>query len=97
MNDLTQEIMINAYKYLIKGMNDLAIKNFATDIYRRAGFLEACLVAEGVLKPDEKFIYNSKEHKFLWMRWKSWESYPEMIKRYCKKYFESQGIVLDEA
>jgi len=93
-NKLTQANLINAYKRLRKqniGCNERI---------RICGFLEACLINEGFMKPSQTFEYKKSTSGWWIFKTEYKENYPQMIKRLCIEYFEKESIkipTLDEA
>lgn len=61
---------------------------------RYLGAAEVVLIMEGFLKrPGESFDYKEKEHKFLFLNFKTKESYREHIIRLTKEYLTQKGVL----
>lgn len=61
---------------------------------RYLGAAEGVLLMEGFLdSPGSKFDYQEKEHKFLFMKFKTTETYEELIIRKCKDFLKSRGVL----
>jgi hypothetical protein len=62
---------------------------------RYLGAAEAVLIMDGFLnkKPGQPFNYKEKEEKFLFMTFKTKESYREHIIRLTKEYLTEKGVL----
>lgn len=63
------------------------------DELRYLGAIEAVLVLEKFLKPDNKSNYKEKENKFLFFTFKTKESYRDVILRNAKEYLKQKGVL----
>jgi hypothetical protein len=61
---------------------------------RYLGAAEAVLIMDGFLnRPGQPFNYKEKEEKFLFMTFKTKESYREHIIRLTKEYLTEKGVL----
>jgi len=60
---------------------------------RFLGAAEAVLIMEDFIKPGGKFDYKEKEEKFLFITYKSKETYKDVIIRLAKKYLTEKGVI----
>jgi len=60
---------------------------------RILGAMEAVLILEGVLQGGGSFDYKKSEHKFLFIKYTTQESYKEHIIKLSKEYLIDKGVL----
>jgi hypothetical protein len=85
----------HAENIIVQGLYyvEYVLDGSSKDELRYLGAIEAVLVLEKFLKPDNKFNYKEKENKFLFFTFKTKESYRDVILRNAKEYLKQKGVL----
>lgn len=85
-----------AENILVEGLFKLeyvAYRSESLNSARILGAMEAVLILEGVLQGGGSFDYKKSDHKFLFIKYTTQESYKEHIIRLSKEYLQSKGVL----
>jgi len=85
----------HAENIIVQGLYyiEYVLDGSSKDELRYLGAIEAVLVLEDFLKPDNKFNYKEKENKFLFFTFKTKENYRDVILRNAKEYLKQKGVL----
>lgn len=86
----THEERTKSEKIIVDCLYHLELKN--SENARYLGAIEGVLLMEGFLKSGD-FNFKEKEEKFLFMTFKTKESYREYMIRYAKNFLKERNIL----